>query len=655
MQWRDIEGYDWCVIDTPETGPYLNLTLGYGLVHEPIEQFGTLQLAAGMLESELSRPVETGFGRASVPEVAVTVGSDVTSIGMRGDVATLRATGQRLAEIFAGQHQLDAAPPVDVKISAAPRDLTSRFGLTSLTFATSQTLEVQTQPDPLALLHYLNPSAGNVRAVMCTNTDELMTSVFAPPSLPVQGSERSRYRAEARPGTMEFRAGYALISTVVPSSADGAAAARVLAQQLVQHVGDVTRRDLGVSVSMTPIGPDMLVTYMTADAVLYGEQRSQIHALLVSKPIPDHRVAEAVEVEVDNRSLNRILANRAHGLADEFATVEATQQALAQARAMMRFFTDPHSQPPPGYGPAADELPSPDGQRFKAKAGRDHLIVGTDVMERRRSGSRGVPSEYDRVDLNSLILVIDDVEDCQVLIDAEYRTVEVIFDTYKQEPRLRELIAQRTAGVPRITARNAALPGPARQRVRTTKAAKLGVVVIPLAIIGFALFMSWLDDFRSVGEPAPEHVAPPAQEPGQQPEGPEREPGAVDTVVGETATLSNWSRVTVNSVTEIQPGEDAEYPTHVGHHYQINVEYCAAEEADAVDPESFRMFHGDPAQLAHPMDDIEDPLEARELTVGQCATGNVGFYIAIDEPTELGVDYRPGDLNAINWAVEDVE
>ena len=100
MQWREVDGYDWCVIETPESGPYLSLTLGYGLVHEPIDQYGTLQLAAGMLQAELSRPVEMGFGRASVPEISVNVGTDITSVGMRGDVATLRAAWQRLAEVF---------------------------------------------------------------------------------------------------------------------------------------------------------------------------------------------------------------------------------------------------------------------------------------------------------------------------------------------------------------------------------------------------------------------------------------------------------------------------------------------------------------------------------------------------------------------------
>lgn len=650
MQWREVDSYDWCVIDAPATGPYLSLTLGYGLVHEPIDQFGTLQLAAGMLQAELSRPVETGPGRASVPEVSVTVGSDVTSVGMRGDVATLRAAWLRLAEVFAGHHPLDPAPAVEVNISAAPRDLTTRFGLTSLTLAASQVLEVETQRDPLALLGYLNPAAGNVRAVMCTNTADLILNVFAPPNSTAPSGERSRYRSEARPGVMELRAGYPLISVVVPSSADGAAAVRVLAQQLVQHIGDVTRRDLGVSVSLVPVGPETLVTFMTGDAILYGEQRSQIHAVVVSKPIPDHRITEAVEWEVENRSLTRMLANRVHGLQDEFATIEATQQALAQARSTMRFFTDAHSQTPSGYGPVTEELPSPDGQRFKSKAGSDQLVIGSDVIERRRAGSKGIPTSFDRVDVNALVLVIDDPQDCVVLIDAEYRTVEVIFDTYRKEQQLRELIAQRTRGVERITARNAVLPGPARQSVRTARAAKLGIILVPVAVIGFAVFMSWLDDFRSVGEPAPEHIHPPTADPE-----PQREPGSVETTVGQTATLSNWSRVTVEKVTEVQPGENAQFPTESGQYYEVAVEYCAAEEEDSVDPADFRMLHNDPAQLAHVVDDVDDPLEASELAIGQCANGNVGFYIANDDPSELLVDYRPGDFNDLTWVVEDVE
>ena len=654
MQWREVGGYDWCVIDTPETGPYLNLTLGYGLVHEPLDQFGTLQLAAGMLQAELSRPIETGLGGASVPEVSVTVGSDVTSVGMRGDVATLRAAWQRLADVLAGQQSLDPAPAVEVNISAAPRDLTTRFGLTSLTLAASQILEVQAQREPLALLRYLGPAVGNVRAVMCTNTEDLIPGGFAPPRTPLQTVERSRYRTESRAGVLEFQAGYPLISVVVPSSADGAAAVRVLAQQLVQHVADVTRRDLGVSVSLVQVGPDTLVTLMSADAILYGEQRSQIHALVASKPVPDHRVTEAVETEVQNRSLNRMLANRALGLDDEFATLAATQQALAQARATMRFFTDSLSQPPLGYGTVTDELPSPLGPRFKMKAGRDHIVVSDKIIERRHAGSKGTPTSFDRVDVNSLVLVIDDPTDGVVLIDAEYRIVEVIFDVYRKERKLRELIAQRTAGVPRLTSRNAIHAEPARQQVRNTKAVVLLAILVPVVIIGFALFMTWLDDFRSVGEPAPEHVNPPT---GAQPDAaePEREPEAVETTVGETATLPNWSRVTVNSVREVQPADDAQFPTDSVQYYAVDVEYCAAEEDDSVNPEHFRMLYGDPAQLAHVVDAIEDPLEPTDLTTGQCASGNVGFYIADDAPSQMLVDYRPGDLNGLTWVVEDVE
>jgi hypothetical protein len=249
--------------------------------------------------------------------------------------------------------------------------------------------------------------------------------------------------------------------------------------------------------------------------------------------------------------------------------------------------------------------------------------------------------------MQNLILVIDDPQDCVVLVDAEYRIVEVIFDTYRKESQLRELIAQRTVGVPRITARNAAYAEPARQRVRTLRMAVWGAILVPALIIGFALFMSWIDDFRSVGEPAPEHTNPPEAEP-------EREPTAVELEVGETATLPNWSRVTINSVTAVEPSQDSQFPTDNGQHFTVAVEYCAAEEEDSVDPEQFRMLYSDPVQIAH-VDDglVEDPLEARELTVGQCATGNLGFYVLSDESSDLEVDFRPGDLGSLTWTVED--
>ncbi|MDN6500104.1 MAG: hypothetical protein L0K44_10250 [Yaniella sp.] len=326
MQWRELDGYDWCLIETPETGPYLSLTLGYGLMHEPIDQFGTLQLAAGMLQAELSRAIELGPGRALVPEVSVRVDSDTTVIAIRGDIATLHAAWRRLAEVFAGQQPLDAAPPVEVDISAAPRDVTSRFGLTSVTLAASQQLEVEAHRDPLTLLRYLDPAAGKVRAVMCTNTEELMTSAFAPPATRPVGAEPSRYRAEARPGAMQFRAGYALISVVVPSSDDGAAAVRVLAQQLVQHIRDVTRRDLALAVSLVRFGPETLATIMTHEVILHGAQRSQIQAQLASKPIPDHRISEAAEAEARDMVLSRTLANRVHDL--EYALIGAGRRVI---------------------------------------------------------------------------------------------------------------------------------------------------------------------------------------------------------------------------------------------------------------------------------------------------------------------------------------
>lgn len=649
MQWREVDGYDWCVIETPETGPYLSLVLGYGLVHEPVEDFGTLQLAAGMLQTELSRPVETGFGRASVPEVSVNVGSDTTTISMRGDVPTLSAAWRRLAEVLAGEHPLDIAEPVDVNIPAAPRDVTTRFGLTSLTLAASQVVRPQSAGDPFMLLGRLNPAAGEVRAVMCTNTEQLISSAFAPPAGGLSGPERSRYRADARPGGMEFRAGYPLISVMVPSSADGAAAVRVLAQQTVQHIHDVTRRDLGVEVSFVSVGPDTLATLMVADVILYGHQRSQIQQLIASKPIPDHRIAEAVEFEVDNRPLGRILARRVHSLDDEFASLEATHQALAQARATMRFYTDPHSLLPAGYEPIDHALPAADGPKFKRKAGRDTLVIGADIIEHRHDGGRGV-SLVEAVDAQNLALVIEDPSDGLVLIDDQYRTVDVIFDVYRKQADLRDLIAQRTMDVPRITAGNLIPAAEIRQQVGQARKIKWAVGLAPVAIIGFAVIMSWADNSREVGEPAPEHTNQPQALAEDEPE---RAAEQVKTAAGQTATLPNWSRVTVN-VTEFEPDQDSEFASIDGMHLVADIEYCASEDDDFVDPDRFSMTYGDPSRFPHDLE-VEDPLQPQELKTGQCATGQLGYFVMDEDPVNMMVTYSYDYPGRVTWVVEDIE
>lgn len=67
-------------------------------------------------------------------------------------VVGLRAVLQRLAKVIAGRQPLGAAQSGEVHISVVPRDVTTRFGLTSLTLATSQVLEVEFDRDPVGLL-----------------------------------------------------------------------------------------------------------------------------------------------------------------------------------------------------------------------------------------------------------------------------------------------------------------------------------------------------------------------------------------------------------------------------------------------------------------------------------------------------------------------
>jgi len=453
MEWHKLGGYDWCILDkTPGAGPFIGLTMGYGLVHEPITAFGTLQFLAGMLQAELSRPIETAPGQVAVPEVSVQVGSDTTDIGIRGDHATVLSAWKRLAQIFAGDHPLDPAQPVGVLINAAPRDLTSRFGMTSLTLGAATVLDVQGSHDPLTLLRYLNPASGHVRAVMCTNSEKLAVSAFTPPSSACFAPEPSRYRATARPGAIQFSPGEALISTVVPRSADGSAAVRVLAQQTAHHLASLTQLDDGVSVSLVPVGPDMLATVMTTEMIPTPDLRSQVHQLLASRPIPDYRVQQAVEGEMGGSRLSTILERRAHGLPDdELVSIHGTQQALATARSTLRFFTEPGSTAPVGVGEAQPELPSQSGQQFRFKAGGNRsLTIGADVIEQAQSGSEGRPDQVDRVDLNRLEVLIEDSSGGVALIDHEFRVVEIIFDVYRNEQDLRQLLAQKPSGYPAL-------------------------------------------------------------------------------------------------------------------------------------------------------------------------------------------------------------
>jgi len=115
--------------------------------------------------------------------------------------------------------------------------------------------------------------------------------------------------------------------------------------------------------------------------------------------------------------------------------------------------------------------------------------------------------------------------------------------------------------------------------------------------------------------------------------------------VGETGTTVDWARVTVQEVHH--------EPVDPGAEYTVAVEYCAAEDGQEVDPEHFRMLHGANTRLAHTHEVAEDALELTQLDSGQCATGNVGFYIAEEDPTQLKVDYRVGDLSSLTWVVDD--
>lgn len=558
------------------------------------------------------------------------VGTDTLDIGIRGDHETVAATWKRLVETFAGSHPLDPAPPVGVQIQAAPRDLTSRFGMTSLTLGAADILDVHMAHDPVSLLRHLDPAAGNVRAVVCTNFEELVGRHLPPPATPSPTLPTPSWlRLPMRSGGMRFPGGHAVISTVVPRTADGSAAIRVLLQQTAHHLSALTQRDDGVTASLIPVGPDVLATLLTSHDTLTPQQRSQIQQLLASRPIPDHRVHDAVKWEVAESPLSRTLERRVHGLPDDVdATIDGTHRALTLARGTLRFFTEEGSATPQGFEDIPPDLPAASEPRVSFKGpGGDRLTIGSDVIEHHRAGSRAAADVCDRVDLTRLELVVEDPADCLALVDNEFRVVEVIFDTYRNEQHLRELIAEKTAGVPRLTAHNAVHSEPARQRVKNRRTMMRWGMLTPIVVLGALAASSLFNNASSSGGESELEL--------------ETHPHSVETEIGQTAMTHNGARITVEEVHQ--------RPVDLGTEYTVALEYCAAAEHDVVYPGSVRLLYG---QYARPATDVaatEDSLEVTQLTAGECTSGNAGFFVPEEDPSEIKIEYRAGDMGTLTW------
>lgn len=63
------------------------------------------------------------------------------------------------------------------------------------------------------------------------------------------------------------------------------------------------------------------------------------------------------------------------------------------------------------------------------------------------------------------------------------------------------------------------------------------------------------------------------------------------------------------------------------------------------------MSFGDPPQLAHAVEAIDDRLESTDLEAGQCATGQLGFFIAGDELPDVSISFGAYP-NRLTWVAE---
>lgn len=465
--WRHQDGYDWH-ISKPAGAPFVTVTLGYGLVHEPFTSYGALQRLAGALQLELERSVEVGLGDIAVPEARVRVGADTTTISLRGEPRLVQKALGRLSALFAGTLPLESAPAQRVSIPAATRDVAWRFGMGPLVLACSTAISADFVGDGAPLCALLNPAAGAVRAVFSTNDVGLVGTYFAPPPSTPRAMA-SLQRRSGRVGSYIFSSPVpTLASFVVPRTSDGMAAVRAIAVVLARQITAVGGADLGVSAMFTPVGPDCLVTLGTGgERELTGRERIELLALFARGEIPDSLISDAVESFSAGEPV-WLSERRALGLSDDsLPSLLGTRAAARVGMANLHLFLSAGAPAVAGFDTAIPEIPLPiGGKTFRSWSGLDTLMVAGSVLVH-RARRQDVPEDIEVVDVDRVELVLEDIDGAMAAFDDRCRQVELIPDIYIRSRTVRNELAARLAEKPRLRARGFANAPEQRQVARS--------------------------------------------------------------------------------------------------------------------------------------------------------------------------------------------
>ncbi|WP_404290164.1 hypothetical protein [Glutamicibacter arilaitensis] len=653
-------GSNWQLEEPIDSQTILGVTFGIGLLNEKLENSGTLATVISAVRAELSRPVELGPGRSSLPEVHVRVASDTTDLTVRGDSVTVAAAWNRLPELFASAAIPAGTLPIQHENIFWPADILQRTGKNAAALTELLAYPEQIEEPARETFARLNPNAERTPAVFYTNDASLIGHVY-PVRIGAVGAmidtwadgtpKRNRYQIPAsrlvtldpfkqiaaanETGAVHGNNSPVVLSVLVPRSGAGLLASQILKRQLAQRVQDIVNEQFNVGVEHVGMGEDFCAIFHLSHMLNEQQRRKLIRDFATSMTlIPDAWIADMLAYAGDVVHAPMQRTRVVLGMEPDESTLESEiREIIASASGTLHGAVDPDDLLA-GHSPRSREsttdissdvfnalsLPAavwphrykywaPRGFKGGPFAPIPPLVVGRDsiAMEHWQRFKWPGSTAGNAVETATLLAVLEDSLGTMFILDEKLRMVTIYPQLYIFKKSLRKRVAQRiAASTPRLRVESRPTKADAahwRNRRRTA----LGIMWGSVIAVSGVLFGAAAIQAKA------EHEAEPAFE---------------RLNITESAELANG---TVLSTSDFE----IKHPTLERQKYVVSVDIniCAGEDTNAegvapdtqrrISPNDFTMLND--GYVYAEMVPTPNQLDERVLAPGECAAGSLTY------------------------------
>ncbi|GAA1879120.1 hypothetical protein GCM10009715_27210 [Paeniglutamicibacter psychrophenolicus] len=627
-------GTNWQFFDDEDIQTRIGVTFGFGLLDEEVAATGTLSMALSALRTELARPVELGAGRTGFPEVIAEAGTDTSTLLIRGATDTVAAAWRRLPGLFDGWIVTDQTSAMRPEHPVWPVDLVRRTGRNAAALAGIQVTAPDARERARVLLPRLDPKSGRIRSVFFT-TERSLVGLGFPVREAATGTEPSRLWADGTakhfggsapgplpegpetlvrraagngPGSLPVSEDPVLLSTLVPRSAAGLAAAELLRAQLAATAANAGQDPAAIGIDMLGIGAEFCV-FLVAENPLGETVRQRVLTDFgrTMALVPDPWVEDAVRETRHGLSPRLARERRVVGLEDDPGTDTAgVRQVLTQATQCLHLALEPGEPVPAKAGKSGRErifrsLPGGDvttGRSATLAVGQVSIALGT-----RSAGHGGGTKHETRIATTAILAVLEDPAGTLAIIDEDQQVLTFNPELFKRHKALQRCLEPVLAGLPRLRINNGADPAALRRRRGRAKrwpAWLLAGSVTLVACLAVMIAVSNIDDPQVTGR----------------------------ITIGETAQLGNGTTITATGF-ERQPTA----PTDLESQVAVRVRFCAGSDTKgsehppetqrSVAPADFALLNQQYAYAR--LVDSDAQLRRDTLAPGQCAVGELVF------------------------------